>query len=406
MTKPIIDSEFHALIPPLSDDERIQLEANIKAEGCRDALVTWKGILVDGHNRFEICERLKIPYTTTAIELKDRAAATEWIIRNQFGRRNLSAYQRAELALRLEPIIAARAKERMMAGKRLAPSQISGQGKTDKNLASIAGVSHDTIHKAKIIAARANDETKARLRTGDTSINAEYNKIAQDDNLKIRRERFVSETKAALSERPVIVNGDCLEILKTIPPIDLLLTDPPYFTDGDFTAHISECLARVKPTGQAYVFASADPAEIAAYLGMDTHGLKLEQILIWNYNNTGQRQPNKRYTSNYQIIFYYRGQDAPAINKPSDGTYQYACQTVNAPDGRIGDRFHEWQKPIALIERLIRNSSKPGDFVFDPFAGTGTTILAAAKLGRKTSGCEINKDNLKICIDRGCVYEP
>ena len=112
MTKPIIDPEFHALIPPPSEDERIQLEANIRAEGCRDALVIWDGIILDGHNRFEICERLKMEYRTKAIELKDRAAAVEWIIRNQFGRRNLSAYQRAELALRLEPIIAAKAKEK------------------------------------------------------------------------------------------------------------------------------------------------------------------------------------------------------------------------------------------------------------------------------------------------------
>ena len=176
MTKPIIDPEFHALIPPLSEDERIQLEANIRAEGCRDALVVWGEILLDGHNRFEICERLKIEYRTKEIELKDRAAAVEWIIRNQFGRRNLSAYQRAELALKLEPIIAAKAKDRMLAGKS-DPVQKSSQGKTRESLASVAGVSHDTIHKAKVIAARADDETKARLRSGDTSINAEYKRL-------------------------------------------------------------------------------------------------------------------------------------------------------------------------------------------------------------------------------------
>jgi len=181
------------------------------------------------------------------------------------------------------------------------------------------------------------------------------------------------------------------------------LTDPPYFTEGDFTGHVSACLSRVKPTGQAYIFASADPAEIAAYLRMDSHGLKLEQVLIWNYNNTGQRQPNKRYTSNYKIILYYRGPDAPAINKPSDGTHQYACQNVNAPDGRIGDRFHEWQKPMDLIERLIRNSSKLGEFIFDPFAGSGTVILAAAKLGRRVIGCDVDPKAIDICLKRGCV---
>jgi hypothetical protein len=58
----ILDKEFQALIPPLSAEEKAQLEENIVAEGCRDALITWQGILLDGHNRFEICERLNIPF--------------------------------------------------------------------------------------------------------------------------------------------------------------------------------------------------------------------------------------------------------------------------------------------------------------------------------------------------------
>jgi hypothetical protein len=227
----------------------------------------------------------------------------------------------------------------------------------------------------------------------------------KEKNIQVRKKRLIEETKAAMIERPVLHALDCMKHLAEVPPIDLLLTDPPYFTEGDYTAQVSAYLERVKPMGQAYVFASADPAEVAAYLSMDSHHMTLAQILVWNYNNTGQRQPNDRYNSNYQLIFYYRGPDAPAINKPGDGTHQYACQTINAPDGRIGDRFHEWQKPTALIERLIRNSSRVGDFVFDPFAGTGTTIIAAATLGRKTAGCEIDKANVKICIERGCIHE-
>lgn len=231
-------------------------------------------------------------------------------------------------------------------------------------------------------------------------------KAKKEKNIQVRKKRLIEEIKAAIIERPVLHAVDCMRQLAEVPPIDLLLTDPPYFTEGDYTAQVSAYLERVKPTGQAYVFASADPAEVAAYIRMDSHRMALAQILVWNYNNTGQRQPNDRYNSNYQLIFYYRGPDAPAINKPGDGTHQYACQTINAPDGRIGDRFHEWQKPTELIERLIRNSSKVGDFVFDPFAGTGTTIIAAATLGRKTAGCEIDKANVKICIELGCIHEP
>ncbi|WP_296174212.1 hypothetical protein [uncultured Brevundimonas sp.] len=57
-----IDSEFRAYIPPLSDEERQQLEANIVADGCRDPLLVWDDVLIDGHNRYEICTRLGLAY--------------------------------------------------------------------------------------------------------------------------------------------------------------------------------------------------------------------------------------------------------------------------------------------------------------------------------------------------------
>jgi hypothetical protein len=398
MAKPIIDPEFHSLIPLLTDDERIQLEENIKAEGCRDALVVWEGILLDGHNRLEICERLGLPYKTTTIELPSREAAADWIDRNQLGRRNLTPDQMRLLRGRRYN----RAKKTI--GK--PAGTIMGQNdpiSTAERLAKEHGVSPATIKRDAKFAEEvaADPELQKAVRE-----HKPVAKAKKEKNIQVRKKRLIEETKAAIVERPVLHALDCMRYLDAVPPIDLLLTDPPYFTDGDYTAQVSAYLERVKPTGQAYVFASADPAEAEAYLGMDSHHMALIQILVWNYNNTGQRQPNDRYNSNYQLIFYYRGPDAPAINKPGDGTHQYACQTINAPDGRIGDRFHEWQKPMELIDRLIRNSSKVGDFVFDPFAGTGTTMIAAATLGRKTAGCEIDKANAKICIERGCVHEP
>jgi len=94
------------------------------------------------------------------------------MIRNQLGRRNLTPYQRAELALRLKPLIAAKAKEKQeREGRELGGTlvQKSGQGilKTDNELARVAGVSHDTIHKATVIAEKAPEEVKERLRAGE-----------------------------------------------------------------------------------------------------------------------------------------------------------------------------------------------------------------------------------------------
>jgi N6-adenosine-specific RNA methylase IME4 len=96
-----INPAFHSLIPPLIPEELAQLEANILADGCRDPLVVWRGQLLDGHNRYEICQRHKLPFKTIAIELLDKEAALDWIDTNQLGRRNLKPDQMSYIRGRL-----------------------------------------------------------------------------------------------------------------------------------------------------------------------------------------------------------------------------------------------------------------------------------------------------------------
>jgi N6-adenosine-specific RNA methylase IME4 len=89
-----IDAEFAALIPPLSAEERQQLEENIAEHGgARDPLVVWasKGTLtlLDGHNRYEICTRLRLPFDVHEMRFASRDDAADWMDRNQLGRRNL-----------------------------------------------------------------------------------------------------------------------------------------------------------------------------------------------------------------------------------------------------------------------------------------------------------------------------
>ena len=107
-----IDEEFRSLIPPLTAEEYKGLEESIVREGCRDPLVLWGDTLIDGHNRWEICAKHGgIPFQTVQREFESREEAIRWIIMNQFSRRNLPAYERARLALRLKPILAEQAKE-------------------------------------------------------------------------------------------------------------------------------------------------------------------------------------------------------------------------------------------------------------------------------------------------------
>lgn len=196
----IIDSEFKDLIPPLSSEEYKQLEENILKDGIRDSLVIWDNgtdwILIDGHNRFEIAQKHNLPYNQRRMEFPNRDAVKEWIIRNQLGRRNIPAYVRAELALRLKPIIAEKAKEKQAEyhGNQydgLSQKSVKVQTPridTQKEVAKAAGVSHDTIHKVEKIQEKATEEQKQDLRTGKRSINEVYRGIIADEHETKRQE--------------------------------------------------------------------------------------------------------------------------------------------------------------------------------------------------------------------------
>jgi hypothetical protein len=191
------------------------------------------------------------------------------------------------------------------------------------------------------------------------------------------------------------------------PVCDLLLTDPPYSTDVEdihafASAWLPHALAKVKRTGRAYVCVGAYPDELAAYLTVQPPAdLVLAQVLVWTYRNTLGPSPSHDYKLNWQAILYYRGKDARPLDSP-EMTEQFSVQDINAPDGRHGDRWHAWQKPDELAERFVRHSTAPGDLVLDPFAGTGTFLLAAARLGRIARGCEPDTDMLATAEERGC----
>ena len=142
----IIDEDFRTLLPPLSKDTYAALEENLIQNGCRDSLVLWNGTLVDGHNRYEICTRLDIPYNTVEKEFDSKDEVLIWIITTQAARRNLSArllsYYRG-LHYRTDKKI----KGTYVRGERKFDSSQNGnyQNRTVGKLADIYKVSKNTI---------------------------------------------------------------------------------------------------------------------------------------------------------------------------------------------------------------------------------------------------------------------
>ena len=178
----IVDKEFESLIPPLTAEEFHQLEENCLRDGIRDALIVWgqdgNDILIDGHNRFRIVgKHPTIQFNIKRMQFADRDEAKRWIILNQFGRRNLSAYDRSILALKLKPMIAEKAKENQKASGGAVPQKSAKPIDTRQELAKVAGVSHDTIHKVEAIQNSGNQQLIDDVREGRESINSGYQRI-------------------------------------------------------------------------------------------------------------------------------------------------------------------------------------------------------------------------------------
>lgn len=260
---------------------------------------------------------------------------------------------------------------------------------------------HPEIVEQAIAEARENDDIVSRASV--------LRKIKAE-----RKKQEILEAQQSIIEqaddsiKPTLYIGD--SIGRDVGKYDLLLTDPPYSTDVDDVEQFARswlygALDGVRDTGFAYVFIGAYPDEVRAYLNADIPPhIELSQLLVWTYRNTLGNNPKDRYKLNYQMCLFYRGINAPHLDCPITNE-QWAVQDINAPDGRQGDRYHAWQKPMEIAERFVRHSTQPGMTVYDPFACTGTFLLAAANLGRCAFGYELDEGNAAIAFSRGCLRE-
>ncbi len=142
-----IDPEFRALIPPLTMEEYAGLEFSILNEGCRDALIVWGNILIDGHNRYEICQKNKIEFHTRCVSFQGRDDAIDWIYSNQLSRRNLTDESRTYL---LGKQYEARKKREPFKGNQYTNGggQNDPQQNTAEQIGDKQGVSPKTVKRA------------------------------------------------------------------------------------------------------------------------------------------------------------------------------------------------------------------------------------------------------------------
>jgi len=179
------DVEFKRLLPSLDPREFKKLEASIKAEGCRVALDVWaeEEILIDGHNRYEICKALGKPFKVNYVSLPDRTSAKIWILENQNARRNLTVGQRSAMALTLEALYVEKSeKERgvlISFGKNIEADLPQGEKTKEERApqsrdkaAKVYGVSGRSVSSAKTVKTRGVPELFDAVVQGAVKVDA------------------------------------------------------------------------------------------------------------------------------------------------------------------------------------------------------------------------------------------
>jgi hypothetical protein len=184
----VVNEDLKAYIDPLTADEYASLEQSILAEGCRDALVLWGEVLIDGHNRYGICQKHDLPFNTVQnTRFKSMDDVHLWMIDQHLGRRSVSDFQRGVLALRRRDILLERTRSTPVAGEAPAPEQAGGDDgappwdtsasartmpPTREELARAAKLSNAQVAAIEKIQKQAAPEVIAAVRSGELSINA------------------------------------------------------------------------------------------------------------------------------------------------------------------------------------------------------------------------------------------
>lgn len=187
----VVNEELKAYIDPLTPDEHEALERSLLAEGCRDALVLWGDVLVDGHNRYGICQKHGLPFQTVQnTRFRSIEDVHLWMIDQHLGRRSISDFQRGVLALRQREIVAER-RARAAAAPSAAPAPASDVPAADppfdvdddnptspaplssrEAIAKAARLSSSQVVMIEKIQKQAAPELVAAVKSGTISINA------------------------------------------------------------------------------------------------------------------------------------------------------------------------------------------------------------------------------------------
>lgn len=240
-----------------------------------------------------------------------------------------------------------------------------------------------------------------------------------------------------------IIQGDCERLLKEgkIDKFDLSFVDPPFnqnkeyrnYNDSldakeywDWMKRVLDLMIKNTSEGGAVYFMQREKNTQYVLETLETTGWTFQNLIIWRKKTSAIPCP-KRFGKHYQIIaFATKGNKLRVFNKLRINPPLLQTEKYKRPTGMFvtdvwddireltsgyfagdepfriknGERFHKQQSPVHLLTRIILSSSKAGDMAFDPFAGTGTTLVVARQLMRNSVGIDIDPANVNLIKER------
>jgi len=201
-----------------------------------------------------------------------------------------------------------------------------------------------------------------------------------------------------------IFEGDCIQIMKTFPnnSVDLIVTDPPYGDNVAYGWHnktiknnenplincqaLVECYRVLKRNRSLYLFTNWKHYPFLTEFILRYTKFKIRHLVIWKKHNFGLGWAFRH--QHEMILVLEKGK--PKYNLTDFSDVQKASHINHNKTN------HPHEKPIDLLEKMIRHSSKKGNIVLDPFAGSGSTCKACRKLKREWIGIELEKKYVKM----------
>jgi DNA modification methylase len=456
--------KYAEIFPMLDDHGLSELAKDIEDNGLAEPILTYDGQILDGRNRYKACQLAKVQPRFVSADCDSDEEALSLVMSLNLHRRHLNESQRAIVGARVLPMyeaIAAEKQSKAAIETNKKHEQSRGQPKQPlvanlpqaatpteraplarQQAAASVNVSERSVQSAKKVVEEAEPEVVQAVEAGKLAVSAAAKLVKEDPEVQRRvvdavvtgsasnaqqairrvrdedraeRARVADATAKSQGVKLVqLVHGDAVgQTMALAEPVHLVVTDPPYgisthrtraggmdYEDGEDAAiplfrELCEALVtKLHPSAHLYVFAGYSHVHtFKAILGefFDVQ----DNPLIWVKDNHTMADFSRKYPNKHEYILFARVK----------GSERRLARCV--PDvlmfGREKTTTHSAQKPTELLSLLIEQSSEPGELVFDPFAGSGSTGVAAGKLKRRC--IMVEKDDKWHGVAKGRLHD-